>query len=59
LPEELEDPDIDMTLRSDILRSRVYIYPNGDVVDLPAKSSPVDFAYAIHRTLATTFFAAK
>src|SRR6185437_13346976 len=35
LPEELEDPDLDMTLRSDIFTHRVFIFtPTGDVVDL-------------------------
>lgn len=60
LPEELEDPDIDMTLRSDIFTHRVFIFtPTGDVVDLPAKSSPIDFAYAIHSDIGDHVFAAK
>jgi len=60
LPEELEDPDLDMTLRSDIFTHRVFIFtPTGDVVDLPAKSSPVDFAYAIHSDIGDHVFAAK
>ena len=60
LPEELEDPDLDMTLRSDIFTHRVFIFtPTGDVVDLPAKSSPIDFAYAIHSDIGDHVFAAK
>ena len=35
--------------KSDILNDRIYIYtPKGDVVSLPAGSSPIDFAYHIH-----------
>jgi GTP pyrophosphokinase len=60
LPEELEDPDLDMTLRSDIFTHRVFIFtPTGDVVDLPAKSSPIDFAYAIHSDIGDHVSACK
>jgi guanosine-3',5'-bis(diphosphate) 3'-pyrophosphohydrolase len=60
LPEELEDPDLDMTLRSDIFTHRVFVFtPTGDVVDLPAKSSPIDFAYAIHSDIGDHVFASK
>jgi len=60
LPEELEDPDLDMTLRTDIFSHRVFVFtPTGDVVDLPARSSPVDFAYAIHSDIGDHVFAAK
>jgi guanosine-3',5'-bis(diphosphate) 3'-pyrophosphohydrolase len=60
LPEELEDPDLDMTLRSDIFTHRVFVFtPTGDVVDLPARSSPIDFAYAIHSDIGDHVFAAK
>jgi len=31
----------------------------GDVVDLPAKSSPIDFAYAIHSDIGDHVFASK
>jgi guanosine-3',5'-bis(diphosphate) 3'-pyrophosphohydrolase len=49
---ELEDPDFETALRSDIFSHRVFVFtPRGDVVDLPAKATPVDFAYAIHSDL--------
>jgi len=36
-------------LKSDVFEERVYVFtPNGDIIDLPAGSSPVDFAYHIH-----------
>jgi RelA/SpoT family (p)ppGpp synthetase len=37
------------TLRSEVLEDRVYVFtPKGQVVDLPAGSTPIDFAYYIH-----------
>ena len=37
------------TLKSDVLEDRVYVFtPKGKVLDLPAGSTPVDFAYYIH-----------
>jgi len=34
---------------SKLLQDRIYVYtPKGDVIALPSKSTPVDFAYAIH-----------
>ena len=36
-------------LKMDLFQDRIFIFtPKGDVVDLPAESSPIDFAYAIH-----------
>ena len=36
-------------LKSDFFGHRVFVFtPQGDVVDLPIESSPIDFAYAIH-----------
>jgi len=37
------------TMRSDVFQDRVYVFtPRGDIVDLPAGSTPIDFAYHIH-----------
>jgi GTP pyrophosphokinase len=37
------------SLKTDIFRDQVYVFtPKGDIVDLPAGSTPVDFAYRIH-----------
>src|SRR5690606_20756942 len=36
-------------LKSDVLPDRVLVFtPRGDIVELPAGSTPVDFAYHIH-----------
>ncbi|TNC92143.1 GTP diphosphokinase [Thalassolituus sp.] len=48
--EELDDlPQLAGELRSDINPDRIYVFtPEGHVVDLPPKASPVDFAYRVH-----------
>ncbi|HUM27443.1 MAG TPA: TGS domain-containing protein, partial [Anaerolineales bacterium] len=36
-------------MRSDVFQDRVYIFtPRGDIIDLPAGSTPIDFAYHVH-----------
>ncbi len=47
---ETEDPGEFLdSLRFEINSTQVYVFtPRGDVIDLPAGSTPVDFAYAIH-----------
>lgn len=36
-------------LETEILAERIYVYtPKGDLIDLPASSTPIDFAYQIH-----------
>ncbi len=37
------------SMRSDVFGDRVYVFtPKGEIKDLPAGSTPVDFAYAVH-----------
>lgn len=37
------------SMRSDVFRDRVYVFtPRGDIIDLPAGSTPIDFAYHVH-----------
>ncbi|MCB9009916.1 MAG: bifunctional (p)ppGpp synthetase/guanosine-3',5'-bis(diphosphate) 3'-pyrophosphohydrolase [Ardenticatenaceae bacterium] len=46
--DERENDDDDL-LENEILAERIYVFtPKGDVIDLPAGSTPIDFAYAIH-----------
>ena len=36
-------------IKLDIFRNRIFIYsPKGDIFELPEKSTPIDFAYAVH-----------
>lgn len=47
-------------LREDFFSHRVFVFtPKGDVIDLPAESTPIDFAYAIHSDLGDHLQGAK
>lgn len=36
-------------MKSDVFQDRVYIFtPRGDIIDLPAGATPIDFAYHVH-----------
>jgi GTP pyrophosphokinase len=36
-------------MKSDVFEDRVYVFtPKGDIIDLPAGSTPIDFAYQVH-----------
>ena len=37
------------SMKSDVFEDRVYVFtPRGDIIDLPAGSTPIDFAYHVH-----------
>ncbi len=37
------------SMKTDVFQDRVYIFtPKGDIIDLPAGSTPIDFAYHVH-----------
>jgi len=43
------DTDFIDAMKSDVFDDRVYAFtPKGDIIDLPAGSTPIDFAYHIH-----------
>ena len=47
-------------LKEDFFSHRVFVFtPKGDVIDLPARSTPIDFAYAIHSDLGNHLQGAK
>ncbi len=47
-------------LRMDFFSDRVFVFtPAGDVIDLPAGSSPVDFAFAVHTDIGMHMMGAK
>ncbi|MBI4771718.1 MAG: bifunctional (p)ppGpp synthetase/guanosine-3',5'-bis(diphosphate) 3'-pyrophosphohydrolase, partial [Chloroflexi bacterium] len=39
-------------LRTDVFRDRVYVFtPHGDIIELPAGATPIDFAYHVHTSI--------
>ncbi|MCC6955606.1 MAG: bifunctional (p)ppGpp synthetase/guanosine-3',5'-bis(diphosphate) 3'-pyrophosphohydrolase [Anaerolineales bacterium] len=37
------------SMKSEVFEDRVYVFtPKGDIIDLPAGSTPIDFAYQVH-----------
>lgn len=47
-------------LTSDFFNHRIFAFtPNGDVIDLPVDSTPVDFAYSIHSDIGNKMTGAK
>lgn len=47
-------------LKEDFFSHRIFVFtPKGDVIDLPAESTPIDFAYAIHSDLGNHLQGAK
>jgi GTP pyrophosphokinase len=47
-------------LKTDFFTHRIFVFtPQGDVIDLPVDSSPIDFAYAIHSDIGNHLSGAK
>ena len=60
-PDISDDPEEFMdTMKTEVFQDRVYAYtPKGDIVDLPAGSTPIDFAYHIHTEIGNRCRGAK
>ncbi|MDO5041207.1 MAG: bifunctional (p)ppGpp synthetase/guanosine-3',5'-bis(diphosphate) 3'-pyrophosphohydrolase [Peptoniphilus sp.] len=58
---DLNDPnDFIETLKIDFFADEVFVFtPNGDVINLPEGSTPIDFAYRIHSAIGNTCTGAK
>jgi guanosine-3',5'-bis(diphosphate) 3'-pyrophosphohydrolase len=57
---DIEGEDFVEGLKEDFFSHRVFVFtPQGDVIDLPAASTPIDFAYAIHSDLGNHLQGAK
>ena len=48
------------TMKTDFFKERIFVItPHGDVIDLPAGSTPVDFAYNIHTEIGNSCIGAR
>lgn len=56
----LENNDFMSSLRVDVFKHRIFVFtPKGDSINLPAGSTPIDFAYEIHSDLWDHIYLAK
>ena len=58
---DLKDPHEFLdALKEDVFSSQVYVFtPQGDVIELPAESTPIDFAYRVHTNIGNKCVGAK
>ncbi len=59
-PNDVQSQEFVEELKKDFFEHRIFIFtPNGDVIDLPVDSSPIDFAYAVHSDIGNHMSGAK
>jgi GTP pyrophosphokinase len=59
--QDLDDPkEFMQTLKVDLFASQIFVFsPKGQIVELPAGSTPLDFAYKIHTDVGNAYIGAK
>ena len=58
--DQYTDEEFLANIRSEILGDSIYVFtPRGDVIELPAGSTAIDFAYAIHTAVGEKIVGAK
>ena len=58
--EDADAEDFIHSLKVDLFADEVFVFtPRGDVVNLPAGATPIDFAYSIHSAIGNTMVGAK
>ena len=58
--EEVNNQELMEGLRVDVFQDRIFVLtPRGDVKDLPAGATPVDFAYSVHTEIGNQCVGAK
>lgn len=57
---KVETGDFIRNLKSDFFSHRIFVFtPEGDVIDLPVESTPIDFAYSVHTDIGEHVSGAK
>ncbi len=57
---EKNRPELEEEIKADFFKQRIFVFtPRGDVIDLPAGSTPIDFAYNVHSEIGNCTSGAK
>jgi len=58
--QDSEPEEFFSSIKVDMFSDEVFVFtPNGDVVNLPAQATPIDFAYSIHSAIGNSMVGAK